>query len=116
MEETDFNFVRTKIIGENQKEHAIKLTPAELDPIDLSKEEEIQLIEESTALKKTVLELITKANSGHPGGSLSAMDVILCLYEKILHYNPQNPDDPDRDRFVLSKGHCVPALYTVLSS
>ena len=61
MEETDFNFVRTKIIGENQKEHAIKLTPAELDPIDLSKEEEIQLIEESTALKKTVLELITKA-------------------------------------------------------
>ena len=44
------------------------------------------------------------------------MDVILCLYEKILHYNPQNPDDPDRDRFVLSKGHCVPALYTVLAS
>ncbi|MBZ0121176.1 MAG: transketolase [Sandaracinaceae bacterium] len=74
------------------------------------------------ALRKTcaqhridILEMITEAGSGHPGGSLSAIDLIEALYARVLHHDPKRPDDPDRDRFVLSKGHGVPALYAVLA-
>ena len=53
--------------------------------------------------------------SGHPGGSLSAADVLTYLYFKEMQIDPQNPQDPDRDRFVLSKGHAAPGLYSVLA-
>ncbi len=59
--------------------------------------------------------MITAAGSGHPGGSLSAVDVIATLFEYVLQHNPKQPDWPERDRFVLSKGHGVPALYAVLA-
>lgn len=59
--------------------------------------------------------MITAAGSGHPGGSLSAVDIIACLYEHALKHDPKQPLWPDRDRFVLSKGHGVPALYAVLA-
>ena len=55
------------------------------------------------------------AKSGHPGGSLSAADMFTYLYFKELNVDPQNPDRADRDRFVLSKGHCCPSLYAVLA-
>ncbi len=55
------------------------------------------------------------AKSGHPGGSLSAADIFAYLYEKELHVDPKNPDWENRDRFVLSKGHCCPSLYAVLA-
>ena len=55
------------------------------------------------------------AKSGHPGGSLSAADVLTYLYFKEMQIDPQNPQDPDRDRFVLSKGHAAPGLYSVLA-
>lgn len=55
------------------------------------------------------------AKSGHPGGSLSAADIYTYLYFKEMHVDPQNPKAPDRDRFVLSKGHCCPSLYAVLA-
>ncbi|MGN0551704.1 MAG: transketolase [Acutalibacteraceae bacterium] len=55
------------------------------------------------------------AKSGHPGGSLSAADIFTYLYFKEMNVNPENPKDPDRDRFVLSKGHCCPSLYAVLA-
>ena len=55
------------------------------------------------------------AGSGHPGGSLSVVDVLTYLYFEQMHVDPAKPDDPLRDRFVLSKGHCAPALYGVLA-
>ena len=57
-----------------------------------------------------IIEGVYNAKSGHPGGSLSAADIFTYLYFKELHIDPQNPKDPDRDRFVLSKGHCAPGL------
>lgn len=55
------------------------------------------------------------AKSGHPGGSLSAADVFTYLYFKEMNVDPENPDWADRDRFVLSKGHCAPSLYAILA-
>lgn len=55
------------------------------------------------------------AKSGHPGGSLSAADIFTYLYFKEMNVDPQNPDAPERDRFVLSKGHCCPSLYATLA-
>lgn len=63
----------------------------------------------------TALDMVYKAQSGHPGGSLSAIDIVTLLYGEILRVDPKAPDDPDRDRFVLSKGHCTPALYPALA-
>ncbi|MBM4451487.1 MAG: hypothetical protein FJ024_03300, partial [Chloroflexi bacterium] len=56
-------------------------------------------------LRRHVVSMIATAGSGHPGGSLSAADIITALYFKTLRHNPQNPHWPDRDRFILSKGH-----------
>ena len=58
---------------------------------------------------------VFNAKSGHPGGSLSAADIFTYLYFRQLHIDPQNPKDPGRDRFVLSKGHCAPGLYATLA-
>mgnify|MGYP003335819102 CR=1 FL=1 len=76
-------------------------------------------IEQLTILAKKLridtLTMITQAKSGHPGGSLSALDLILYLYSNELNHDPKNPKNPSRDRFILSKGHGVPALYSVLA-
>lgn len=68
-----------------------------------------------TRMRIDILEMITAAGSGHPGGSLSAIDIVASLYANHLAHDPKKPDDPKRDRFVLSKGHGVPALYAVLA-
>ena len=65
-------------------------------------------------LKKTLLQMIHEAKSGHPGGSLSAADMITALYFHEMNVDPQNPKWEDRDRFVLSKGHVCPVLYSAL--
>jgi transketolase len=75
-----------------------------------------ELRETCARLRIDILEMITEAGSGHPGGSLSAIDIIETLYARVLKHDPKNPGDPDRDRFVLSKGHGVPALYAVLAN
>jgi transketolase len=62
-----------------------------------------------------IIEGTHAAKSGHPGGSLSAADVYTYLYFKEMNIDPENPKDPDRDRFVLSKGHTAPGLYSVLA-
>ena len=67
-------------------------------------------------LRIDALTAVHSGKSGHPGGSLSMMDMLAYLYFKVLRADPKAPRDPDRDRFVLSKGHCTPALYAVLSS
>ena len=61
------------------------------------------------------LDMVYRAASGHLGGSFSAMDVLTVLYQNVLRIDPANPADPNRDRFVLSKGHCTPALYPTLA-
>ena len=61
------------------------------------------------------VEAVHTASSGHPGGSMSCMDALTTLYFNEMNIDPRNPKDPDRDRFVLSKGHCAPALYSVLA-
>ena len=61
------------------------------------------------------LDMVYRAASGHIGGSLSAMDILTELYFEVLRIDPAKPHDPDRDRFVMSKGHCTPALYSVLA-
>jgi transketolase len=67
------------------------------------------------AFRKTILQIITTAGSGHPGGSLSAIDILTVLYHHTMRHDPRNPAWPDRDRFVLSKGHACPAWYVVLA-
>ena len=61
------------------------------------------------------LDMVYRAASGHIGGSLSCMDILTMLYNGVLRVDPKNPRDPDRDRFVLSKGHCTPGLYPTLA-
>jgi len=66
-------------------------------------------------LRRHIIAMISKANSGHPGGSLSAVEIITALYFHVLRHNPENPAWPERDRFVLSKGHAAPVLYAALA-
>jgi transketolase len=69
----------------------------------------------ASEVRKLIVEMLAKAGSGHPGGSLSSADIISCLYFEIMRHNPQEPKWPDRDKFHLSKGHCCPELYAVLA-
>lgn len=66
-------------------------------------------------LRRHVITMTAVAGSGHPGGSLSAADIVAALYFRVMRHNPQNPQWPDRDRFVLSKGHAAPILYAALA-
>jgi len=66
-------------------------------------------------IRKHIIEMLYRAKSGHPGGSLSAVEAIVALYFHHMRHNPKNPCDPNRDRFVLSKGHAAPTLYAVLA-
>ena len=66
-------------------------------------------------IRKHAIDGVYNAASGHPGGSLSISDILAVLYFDEMNVNPANPSDPDRDRFVLSKGHCAPALYGALA-
>ena len=74
-----------------------------------------QLKRLATNVRLGVVEAVHSAKSGHPGGSLSAADIMTYLYFKAMHIDPKIPKDPDRDRFVLSKGHCCPGYYAVLA-
>jgi transketolase len=74
------------------------------------------LLEEiASKLRVDIVRMIFEAQSGHPGGSLSAIDLMTALYCKVMKHDPQYPDWPERDRFILSKGHAAPALYALLA-
>jgi transketolase len=73
------------------------------------------LEEKAKLIRRLIVDMLGRAGSGHPGGSLSSTDLITALYFSVMRYDPQKPDWPDRDRFHLSKGHCSPLLYAVLS-
>jgi transketolase len=66
-------------------------------------------------LRRDVITMISGAGSGHPGGSLSAADIVTALYFSVMKHDPKNPKWPDRDRFILSKGHAAPILYAALA-
>ena len=66
-------------------------------------------------MRMKVVDMIYKAQSGHPGGSLSAADFVTACYFKYMNLDPQNPRWPDRDRMVLSKGHVCPIQYACLA-
>lgn len=74
-----------------------------------------QLKEKARDVRRGIIEATHAAKSGHPGGSLSAADVFTYLYFKEMNVDPKNPKDPDRDRFVLSKGHTAPGYYAALA-
>lgn len=73
------------------------------------------LKEISTKLRIDIIKMLKESKSGHPGGSLSACEILTALYFKEMNVDPANPQWPDRDRFVLSKGHGAPVLYAVLA-
>lgn len=72
-----------------------------------------ELSEIARRVRYNTLYMITKAGSGHPGGSLSAVDIMVTLYFNIMRYKVEDPYWEDRDRFILSKGHACPALYAI---
>lgn len=66
-------------------------------------------------IRRYIILMTAAAGSGHPGGSLSATDIVTTLFFGVMRIDPKRPDDPDRDRFVLSKGHAAPLLYAALA-
>ena len=81
----------------------------------MNAQERKDLLVAAAKVRLGILEGVFHAKSGHPGGSLSAVDLFTYLYFSELRVDPKNPKDPDRDRFVLSKGHCAPGLYAALA-
>ncbi|MCJ7571886.1 MAG: transketolase [Candidatus Thermoplasmatota archaeon] len=81
----------------------------------LSQKELLKLDLIAVRIRKHIIEMLYQAKSGHPGGSLSAVDALVALYFVHMNHNPKKPNDPNRDRFILSKGHAAPALYATLA-
>ena len=81
----------------------------------LSTREAAELMLISARIRRSALEMVYRATSGHLGGSFSLCELLAVLYFREMHIDPAAPADPDRDRFVLSKGHCTPALYSALA-
>lgn len=77
---------------------------------------ETQLKELAKKIRKDILIMLEKAGSGHTGGSLSTVEMLISIYYYKMNHNPEKPDWEDRDKFILSKGHAAPALYAVLAS
>ena len=84
---------------------------------DFLKIEDIKELEEKAKqVRRGIIEAVYSNQSGHPGGSLSVADIMTVLYFNEMNINPENPNWEDRDRLVLSKGHCAPALYSCLAN
>ncbi len=74
-----------------------------------------QLEEKARQIRIDSIQMLTEAGSGHPGGSLSVADLVAALMFDVMKHDPKRPDWEDRDRFVMSKGHCIPAWYSALA-
>ena len=81
----------------------------------MDKRKELDLQKKATQIRKYIIEEVFSAKSGHPGGSLSSADIFTYLYFEEMNVDPANPKWEDRDRFVLSKGHVAPGLYSTLA-
>ncbi|MEW6522449.1 MAG: transketolase [Bacillota bacterium] len=83
--------------------------------ISLDDQTRARLLDVARRLRRHVLEMTSLAGSGHPGGSLSAAEILSTLYFHVMRLDPQRPSWPERDRFILSKGHAAPVLYAALA-
>lgn len=81
----------------------------------ISQEKIKELESKAKVIRRHIVEMTSRAESGHPGGSLSCADILTVLYFYKMRHDPKHPEWPDRDRFVLSKGHAAPALYGALA-
>jgi transketolase len=81
----------------------------------MTKPDQAQIVRTCQAIRRDIVEMVSAAGSGHPGGSLSAVEILSALYLGVMHHDPADPAMPDRDRFVLSKGHAAPVLYATLA-
>lgn len=81
----------------------------------MDKNRQLELAIIANKVRKNALKAVYSAQSGHPGGSLSIAETLTYLYYEVMNVDSKNPKNPDRDRFVLSKGHTAPALYSVLA-
>ena len=85
--------------------------------MDTERKENIRQLQEiAKNIRRGIIEAVYNGQSGHPGGSLSIADIMTVLYFYEMNIDPQNPKDENRDRLVLSKGHCAPALYSALAN
>ncbi|MCX7781203.1 MAG: transketolase [Negativicutes bacterium] len=84
-------------------------------PEHLSEQKLSELVSRAKSVRKNIIKMITEAKSGHPGGSLSAADILVTLYFAEMKVDPHRPADAERDRFVLCKGHAAPVLYATLA-
>lgn len=82
---------------------------------DLDKEKLELLKDTANEIRKLIIEMLAEAGSGHPAGALGMADIFSCLYFYVLNINPEKPDDPKRDRLILSNGHICPVLYAALA-
>ncbi|MBF8299343.1 MAG: 1 protein, partial [Dehalococcoidia bacterium] len=108
----------TRAVSQSMASTALKAPLAVFSPngsLPTTRSEYQQLRRTARMLRRDILLAITEAGSGHPGGSLSETDILVALYYRVLRHNPQAPSWPDRDRFILSKGHACPGLYAVLA-
>ena len=77
---------------------------------------DIKMLEsKAKEMRRNIVTMLGKSQSGHPGGSLSCADLVTALYFDVMNVDPKNPQWEDRDRFVLSKGHACPTLYAALA-
>jgi len=74
-----------------------------------------ELEKKAKRIRRLIIKMLERAGSGHPGGSLSSTDILTCLYFAVMRHKPENPKWPQRDRFQMSKGHCCPLWYAVLT-
>jgi transketolase len=86
------------------------MTGARLDDATLSR-----LRNKALEIRRSIVTMVHRARSGHVGGSLGATELVVALYHAIMRHDPANPDWEERDRFILSKGHCTPIIYAVLA-
>jgi len=94
----------------DNKKAEVFLSSAEAKPLSLKEMKTI-----AKRLRRHIITMTGKAGSGHPGGSLSAVEIITALYFKLLRHKPSDPQWAERDRFILSKGHAAPLLYAALA-
>ena len=85
-------------------------------PIELRNDVIAALRDKALWIRRRSFRMVYEAQLGHPGGDFSAADVLATIYFGVLRYDPRKPNDPKRDRFVMSKGHCTGALYATLAA
>jgi transketolase len=100
---------------EQESELGLATLTCNSDTPRLTAAEIARLAAKAQEIRRLVVTMVHRANSGHVGGSLSAADLLVALYYHLMRHSPHDPSWPHRDRFVLSKGHCTPVLYAVLA-